>query len=378
MTVQHFGSVSGGKDAQAVMCLMRERLDQRGLAAFGNRKPRFIAADTGNEHKLWREHVAYLDDWLGRTTGCRIEIVQADLAGEFAQRRATIRSDWAVEKRRKEHSADCKARRDAIPVLAKGCRASRERSEGLRAWVAACDCPVRVSPPVPDELIALAIEALQPTGNPFLDLCMLKGRFPGAKTRFCTERLKLEPMMAVKRPYLDDGVSIVDWIGERAQESKARAEKPPIERIRHELASQVLYRPIHQLKHADVFAISKRHGLRPNPLYLLGMGRVGCWPCIMEKKEGVRIIATQTPEAIDELARWESLVRLVSRRSEATFFCAKMIPGEGDGRAHIRAVVEWARTRRGGRQFDLVQMIEAQEAAALGLGACSSIYGLCE
>lgn len=360
------------------MCLMVERLARRGTAAFGNQLPRFLAADTGNEHPIWREHISYLNEWLRRETGCEIEIVQADFASEFAERREAIRKDWAVEKRRTEHTALCKARREAIPKLAKGCRASRERSQALKAWAGACDCPVRVSPPVPAEAIELAVEALHPTGNPFLDLCMLKGRFPGAKTRFCTERLKLEPMMAVKQPYLDDGVSIVEWIGERAQESKARADKPAIERIRHERASQVLYRAIHSLKHHEVFAISKRHGLRPNPLYLMGMGRVGCWPCIMEKKAGVRIIAERTPAEIDRLARWEALVRLVSRRGDATFFCAKMIPGEGDGRAHIRAVVEWSKTRRGGRQFDLIQAIEAAEAEEIGLNACSSIYGLCE
>jgi 3'-phosphoadenosine 5'-phosphosulfate sulfotransferase (PAPS reductase)/FAD synthetase len=378
MKAQHFGSVSGGKDSQAVLCLMRERLDRRGLAGFGNLPPRFVAADTGNEHPIWHEHMAYLADWLWRETGLVIEIVRADFAAEFAERRETIRKDWAVEKRRTEHSADCKARREAIPKLAKGCRASRERSDALRRWVASCDCPVRVSPPVPPERIEAAIEALQPTGNPFLDLCMLKGRFPGAKTRFCTERLKLEPMWEIKAPLIDQGVPIVEWIGERAEESKARERKPVLERIRHERASQVLYRPIHGLKHREVFEISKRHGLKPNPLYLMGMGRVGCWPCIMEKKQGVRIIAERTPDQIDRLARWEALVRLVSRRGDATFFCAKMIPGEGDGRAHIRAVVEWSRTLRGGRQFDLIQAIEADEARALGINACSSVYGLCE
>lgn len=375
MRAQHFGSVSGGKDSQAVLCLMVERAQRHG---FGNMPPRFLGADTGNEHPIWQEHMAYLDEWLQRQIGQRIEIVRADFSGEFETRRQNIRTDWAKEKRRTEHTADCKARREAIPKLAKGCRHSRERSEALKAWVAACDCPVRVSPPVPDEIIELAVEALQPTGNPFLDLCMLKGRFPGAKTRFCTERLKLEPMWALKQPLIDEGVSIVEWIGERSEESEARERKPALERIRHERATQVLYRPIKDLKHRDVFEISKRHGLRPNPLYLMGMGRVGCWPCIMEKKEGVRIISQRTPDQIDRLEKWEQLVRLVSRRGDATFFCAKMIPGEGDGRAHIRAVVEWSRTRRGGRQFDLVQDLEAAEAAELGVSACSSVYGLCE
>lgn len=377
MKAQHFGSASGGKDSGATICRLVERLDRRGLAHFGNMMPRVIAADTGNEHPIWHEHMAYFADWLLAKSGIVLEIVRADFSAEFEQRRQNIRIDWAKEKRRTEHTADCKARREAIPRLAKGCRASRERAEALKRWVADCDCPVRISPPVEPYIIERAVAALQPTGNPFLDLCMLKGRFPGAKTRFCTERLKIEPMMASKRPYLNQGVNIVEWIGERAQESDARAAKPQIERIRHERATQVLYRPIFRLEHRDTFAIMKRHGLKPNPLYLMGMGRVGCWPCIMEKKEGVRIIARLTPDQIDRLAEWEALVRLVSRRGDATFFCAKMIPGEGDGRAHIRAVVEWSRTSRGGRQFDLIQAAEEAEADAQGL-SCRSIYGLCE
>jgi 3'-phosphoadenosine 5'-phosphosulfate sulfotransferase (PAPS reductase)/FAD synthetase len=374
---QHFGSVSGGKDSQAVLCLMRERLDQGKFR--GNLKPRFVSADTGNEHPLWHEHMAYLDDWLFASTGLRIEIVKADFSGEFERRREVIRALWPQERRRKEHSAECKALAQALEEFSE-LEPSEASDAAWAAWKAECaKCKVRVSPPLPPEVIEAACAALQPSGNPFLDLCMLKGRFPGARTRFCTQRLKLEPMETLKRPLLDEGLSIVEWIGERAQESPARANKPRIQRIRHPRsnASRILYRPIHHLEHRDVFEISKRHGLKPNPLYLMGMGRVGCWPCILEKKKGVRVIATRTPQEIDRLEEWERRVRMVSRRADATFFCAKMIPGEGDGRAHIRAVVEWSQTSHGGRNFDMFLQDEMRAFDRDGL-ACDSEYGLCE
>lgn len=41
IAVQHFGSISGGKDSQAVLCLMVERIERKGLVAFGNHAPRF-------------------------------------------------------------------------------------------------------------------------------------------------------------------------------------------------------------------------------------------------------------------------------------------------------------------------------------------------
>ena len=37
------------------------------------------------------------------------------------------------------------------------------------------------------------------------------------------------------------------------------------------------------LERGEVIEIHHRHGLRPNPLYLLGATRV-CWPCIFARK----------------------------------------------------------------------------------------------
>lgn len=286
MTVaQHFGSISGGKDSQAVLCLMVERIERKGLAAFGNRVPRFLAADNGHENPITLDHVAYLDEWLRQRTGLRIEIVSAnDVPGltddaAFARKRAMLRDEWSKEKRRTRHRGACNRR-----------GAAQQAGEITRAeWLAACDCPVLVSPPVLDPLIEQALALLHPTGIPFLDMAMLHGRFPGTKTRFCTDETKLIPMMHRKRPLLDAGVPVIDWIGERADESPARAKKPPIQSTRYTSgARQVLYRPIFRWSAADAFAISARHGLRHNPLYTMGMSRVGCSTCIMVRKHELR------------------------------------------------------------------------------------------
>lgn len=341
---EHIVSVSGGKDSLATYLLALER----------GRPFRAVGADTDNEDPAWRE---YLDIIPRITGGPPIEIVKADFAPLFEARRAAIRRDWPKELRRKKHREGC------------------PRKLG-------CGCPIRISPPVSAARIEAACAALVPTGNAFLDLCMLKGRFPGTKTRFCTEKLKLAPMVEqIKAPLWAAGVSTVEWIGERAQESVARSLKPILQRIRepggHSGVSTFLYRPIHGWKHEEVFAIAKRHGVPPNPLYMEGFSRVGCMPCINERKKGVRVMARRRPGAVAKLRGWEARVRLVSRRGDATFFCAKMIPGEGDGRAHIDAVVDWSRTGRGGRNYDL--MIAADERWADENGVrCDSEYGLCE
>lgn len=379
---QHFVSISGGKDSTATACLAIERADRRGYT------PRFLFADTGNEHPLTLAHVAY----LGQALGVTIETVRADFSSLFAARREAIARDWPRELKRTQHTKECNTRRATLPPPGKGCRASPERGKALRDWLSRCNCPVKVSPPVPDHLILRAVELMQPCGNPFLDMAMLHGRFPSSKSRFCTEELKLAPMERVKDPVRRAGTPIVEWIGERAEESEARAARPVIECIRcSERALAILYRPIHGLSAAETFAIAKRHGLKPNPLYLMGMGRVGCMPCVMCTKDELREIGMRFPDQIARIAEWERIVGAVARHANAALAlgdCDELIssflsyrkpsPGREDKvRPTIRDAVEWSRTGRGGRNFDLLvhlDEMDAEEAPA----RCSSAYGLCE
>lgn len=379
MTVHHFVSISGGKDSTAIACLAKERMQRR--ADF---RPRFQFVDVGNENPVTLEHVDYLESALEAP----IERLSAyDVPGlcdaaAFARKRESIARLWPHELRRTRHTTACAIRKASIPALAPGCRHSPERSAATKAWAAACDCPEVVSPPVPQDRIEQAIAALVPSGNAFLDICLLHGRFPSRKAKFCTEDLKLAPLFATRTPILDAGGVTVDWVGERALESKARADKPVLERQREKSGgSRIVYRPIHGWTAADVFAIAKRHGLRPNPLYMIGASRVGCWPCINSQKGEIALVAEHTPEIIDRLRDWERCVSIVSRRDRggdgtwSTFFPADKVPGDPDdwARGQIDKVVEWTKTSRGGRQFDLLREIEAEDAPA-----CFSQYGLCE
>ena len=49
-----------------------------------------------------------------------------------------------------------------------------------------------------------------------------------------------------------------------------------------------------------------------------------------------------------------------------------LCPSAEFSRAKIEMIVEWSRTTRGGRQFDLLAIEPAS------LDACASAYGLCE
>ena len=75
--------------------------------------------------------------------------------------------------------------------------------------------------------ISCALEILKPTGIPFLDLCLWKGRFPSTKARFCTFELKHEPVRSqVILPLLNEFEEVISWQGVRAQESPSRAALP--------------------------------------------------------------------------------------------------------------------------------------------------------
>ena len=91
------------------------------------------------------------------------------------------------------------------------------------------------------------IDNLNPTGNPFLDLCLWKGRFPGTRSRFCSEKLKHEPVTEYHNELADQFNAVVSWQGVRRDESKAR-ENLPEHDIEFgswdEMFGMLIYRPI--------------------------------------------------------------------------------------------------------------------------------------
>lgn len=368
--LQHFVSISGGKDSTATACLAVERAERRGFT------PRFLFADTGNENQITLDHVGY----LGQALGVEIETVRADFTAKFAARREAIRRDWSRALHRKQHSRACRAACYDLAYAEK----ALVREE--------CDCPIKVSPALPSELIERAIAAMVPSGNPFLDMAMLHGRFPGSQSRFCTDELKLQSMALIRDRVRFDGIPTVEWIGTRADESEARSQMVTVERIYCSvLAPTIHFRPIHKLTAAEVFAIAQRHGIKPNPLYLMGFGRVGCFPCIMCTKEELRLIAQLAPEEIDRLEEWEAIVGAVARhaytalmlgeRDEliSSFMPTDKVPLDANGkiRASIRRAVEWSKTTRGGRNYDLLVHLD-ELLATTAPSQCRSIYGLCE
>ncbi len=102
-------SVSGGKDSTALLLLAIERETPNLQAVF---------ADTGHEHSLTYEYIEYLSDEVWP-----IRVIKADFSEQIAKKREYVATKW--------------------------------RQEGM-----------------PEDRVVSALDALQPTGVPFLDLCL--------------------------------------------------------------------------------------------------------------------------------------------------------------------------------------------------------------
>jgi len=295
-------NMSGGKDSTATLLLAIER-QAPGI------KPVFC--DTGHEHPQTYEYIAYLEQRLGLS----IQTIKADFSKDIARKRLFVQNKWP--------------------------------EKGVSA-----------------EVVERALAILHPTGNPFLDLCIWKGRFPSTKVRFCTEELKVLPMQdQIILPALKAGEEVVSWVGVRRDESAARSTLPERER---EDAGNEIYRPILDWTAADVFAFHAKHNVEPNPLYKQGMGRVGCMPCIMARKAELLEISKRYPEQIERVREWERIVSQASKTGFSTLFPS----ANGHGEGGIDEEVRWSKTSFGGRQMTIDAILEAP--------SCSSIYGLCE
>lgn len=205
-----------------------------------------------------------------------------------------------------------------------------------------------------------------------------KGMFPSRLRRFCTEELKVRPIMAYHRAIQDTEGETVSAVGIRRAESKARAEMEEWE-WNSDFDAET-WRPLIHWTEQQVIDIHTRHGLRPNPLYLQGAQRVGCFPCIFARKAEVRLVADLAPDRIEEIrvmeretsaaakARGNESAFDVEHKYERTFFHGKL---SREGKPFpIDTIVEWSRTGPGGKQFDLIE--DEQPAGCVRWGLCES------
>lgn len=400
---------SGGKDSGATDSLANVITD-------GNY--RSVAADTGNEHPLTIEHLKTLHIQRG---GEPVEIISADYPQSmFDARKQRVIKDWTS----KQRVMGGVYRGIVMPSL------TRTDTKFAEEWRKAAK---KVGWGEFESPLDAFKSAFHRSGNPFLDMSLLHGGFPLGRQRFCTDELKMQVVFdKILTPLLDDGKEVIQWSGVRADESEKRAGYPRFSEDSRSKSGQLFnFMPIHQWSASDVFALYRYFGIKPNPLYMQGMNRVGCMPCILVNKNELVEIAARFPSEIERVAAWEKQVGMtskwihwmivghVNRRqfkpininfklknpyvqddgeivTHNTLSISKKIginarlpardfildteaykgtcmlgPRGGVIGGSILDAVDWSKTGKGGRVYDLV-------TASINSSVCSSKYGLCE
>ena len=211
-------------------------------------------------------------------------------------------------------------------------------------------------------------------------LAAYKHRFASNVARFCTTELKLKPLAKHVASLPPDTVLVC---GVRAEESPKRAAMAT--RMIDELTGLERWFPIHSWTHGEVFDCHKRHGIEPNPLYKMGFGRVGCWPCFMATKGELGALARRFPEAFDRIGEMERKTTSVAGLTIPTFFPFDKIPhryrsgvdpSTGKGICYADDVRRWALGQEPAGSGQGL-MFEDEGEDAFG-DACVSPYGLCE
>lgn len=194
-------------------------------------------------------------------------------------------------------------------------------------------------------------------------LAARKKRFPSSQARFCTEALKIKPLVTYLQS-LEEEYEV--WIGKRRDESRARANTQF--REWSDTYDCWVNNPLADWPVEKVFEIHAKYGVDPNPLYKIGMRRVGCFPCINSGLKELKAILTYHPERFDELEQYEADLG-------RSFWGPGTIP-------------DWAcsNTDTNGAKYPSVSDVRrylSDNPNALNLfdvqpPACMSVYGLCD
>lgn len=210
-----------------------------------------------------------------------------------------------------------------------------------------------------------------------VELIRKKGMFPSRVKRYCTQELKVFPMQAYLNARMEEGEDLVNAVGIRRAESKARENMSEWEW--QDGFDCEVWRPLVLWTEEQVIAMHHRHGLKPNPLYLKGAGRVGCFPCIFSSKAEIRMMADLDPDRVELIAALEDEIsKKASERGADTcraFFSAPDLKRFREDPSATRTwpiseAIAWARTTRGGRQVELFAPAERDQGCMR--------WGMCE
>ena len=193
--------------------------------------------------------------------------------------------------------------------------------------------------------------------SPMIRLMFEYENFPRSFVRWCTRKLKIEPL---KKYYDTLDFDPTNVVGIRKEESQAR--KKLSEHDWSDFLDCNVWRPIINWKENQVIEIHKKHQVEPNPLYLQGSDRVGCYPCINSNKKEIRKLTKERIELIHEIETRINKIRKEKGKEAAGFFKTT-----DRNKTLIHDVVDWSKTARGGKQYLL---FDTHEPSCVKWGMC--------
>lgn len=200
-----------------------------------------------------------------------------------------------------------------------------------------------------------------PTG--MRGLVQIKKRVPSAKARFCTSELKVLPMIEWLKT-INDEVTVYQGI--RADESEARS------MMSHSEWSDdydaLIVRPLLSWTAERCFALMAEKGVKPNPLYLLGAGRVGCFPCVMVNQRELKALMKTMPEIKEAIAELEAI-------AERSFFPPNYIPARFHTGFDPKSGTSFPKCND---VFRYIEKVDEDQLPMFPARSCMSVYNLCE
>lgn len=224
--------------------------------------------------------------------------------------------------------------------------------------------------------------------NGLVDLSFKKKRFPSTKARFCTEELKLKPMIDYVLSKTEHLI-IIEGIRRDESHNRSKMEQQctyfkyyfePMNNSKKDTyrKKDVLkwceqynadkLRPIFHWNAQETIDYIRNNGQEPNPLYFMGFHRVGCFPCIMSRHRAVKLIIENHPEQWQILKDAEKLVG-------TTFFHSDYIPKH----AQTGKSIKWEKLATA---EDVERYLLSKDCTIDmfkdDTPSCMSVYNLCE
>ena len=142
--------------------------------------------------------------------------------------------------------------------------------------------------------------------------------FPSPTARFCTSDHKRAPVYRLfthlTKTTLKDRsgpVRILNCMGLRADESPARAKRPPFfhdERASNGKRHVDVWLPIHGWNVSQVWQRIRASGVRHHPAYDLGMPRLSCCFCIFSPRSALMLAGQHNPKLLAEYVAVEKAI----------------------------------------------------------------------